>query len=72
MASEDATQFTSVDQTADPAFFLKFLDEANKLPGVSAWKAAILDGLRLQPGAQVLDMGCGVGATSFVVSGIKA
>ena len=65
MASEDATHFTSVDQTADPAFFLKFLDEANKLPGVSAWKAAILDGLRLQPGAQVLDMGCGVGADAF-------
>ena len=52
MTSENAMDFTSVDQTADPAFFLKFPDEANKLPGVTAWKPAILDALRLQPGAQ--------------------
>ena len=65
MVSEDVTHFTSVDQTADPAFFLNFLDEANKLPGAIAWKPAILDGLRLQPGAQVLDVGCGVGADAF-------
>src|SRR5580693_8925721 len=65
MASEDATHFTSVDRTGDPAFFLKFLDEANKHPDVIAWKPAILDGLRLQPGAQVLDIGCGAGADAF-------
>jgi ubiquinone/menaquinone biosynthesis C-methylase UbiE len=65
MASEDATHFTSVDQTADPAFFLKFLDDANKIPAVIAWKPVILDGLRLQPGAQVLDIGCGAGADAF-------
>lgn len=65
MVGEDVTHFTSVDQTADPAFFLKFLDEANKLPGAIAWKPIILDSLRLQPGAHVLDIGCGVGADAF-------
>src|SRR5262249_21898447 len=28
---EDATHFTAVDQTGDPAFFARFLDEANKI-----------------------------------------
>src|SRR6202011_1140243 len=60
--SQEVTNFTTVDHTADPDFFLHFLDEANKLPGVIAWKSALLDGLRLQPGAQVLDIGCGMGA----------
>jgi ubiquinone/menaquinone biosynthesis C-methylase UbiE len=65
MANEDVTHFTSVDKTGDPAFFLKFLDEANKHADVIAWKSVILDGLRLQPGAQVLDIGCGAGADAF-------
>jgi SAM-dependent methyltransferase len=68
MASEDVTHFTSVDQTADPAFFLKFLDEANKLPGAIGCKPAILDGLRLQSGAQILDIGCGVGDDAFDIA----
>jgi ubiquinone/menaquinone biosynthesis C-methylase UbiE len=65
MASENVTSFTTVDRTADPNFFLHFLDEVNKLPGIEVWKAIILDGLRLQPGMKVLDMGCGIGTDSF-------
>jgi cyclopropane fatty-acyl-phospholipid synthase-like methyltransferase len=61
MASEDTTHFTNVDQTAEPGFFIHFLDEANKLPDAIAWKPTILDGLHLQPGARVLDLGCGAG-----------
>jgi len=30
-----------------------------------AWKSTIIDGLRIQPGAQVLDMSCGVGADAL-------
>ncbi len=65
MPSQDLTHFTTVDHSADPDFLLHFLDEANKQPGVIAWKSAIVDGLRLQPGAQVLDIGCGMGADAF-------
>jgi ubiquinone/menaquinone biosynthesis C-methylase UbiE len=63
------THFTSVDQTADPGFFLRFLDEANKLPGAIAWKPAIRDGLHLVPDARVLDMGCGAGDDAFDIAG---
>jgi ubiquinone/menaquinone biosynthesis C-methylase UbiE len=65
MLGQDVTHFTSVDHTTDPGFFLHFLDEANKQPGVIAWKSSILDGLRLKPGMQVLDVGCGTGADAF-------
>jgi ubiquinone/menaquinone biosynthesis C-methylase UbiE len=64
MPNQEITNFTTVDHTADPDFFLHFLDQANKLPGNIAWKSTLRDGLRLQPGAQVLDIGCGMGADS--------
>ena len=47
MPNQDITNFTTVDHTADPDFFLRFLDEVNKLPGVIAWKSTILDALCL-------------------------
>lgn len=69
VGGDDITRFTGVDHTADPAFFLRFLDEANKQPGVIAWKSPILDVLRLQAGAQVLDIGCGAGDDVFNIAG---
>jgi ubiquinone/menaquinone biosynthesis C-methylase UbiE len=65
MPGQDVTHFTTVDHTADPGFFLHFLDEGNKLPGAIAWKSVILRGLHLQPGMKVLDVGCGMGADAF-------
>jgi 2-polyprenyl-3-methyl-5-hydroxy-6-metoxy-1,4-benzoquinol methylase len=68
MSSHDITQFSVVDRTGDPAFFLHFLDEANKLSTV--WKQPILDGLRLRPGAQVLDASCGMGADAMDLAAV--
>ena len=70
MLGQDVTDFTTVDHTADPGFFLHFLDEANKLPGAIAWKPAILNDLHLQPGMKVLDIGCGMGADSFELASL--
>jgi len=68
MPEQDVTHFTTVDHTSDPAFFLNFLDQANKIPGVIEWKAAILDGLRLEGGERVLDLGCGAGDDAFDIA----
>lgn len=70
MPTENVTDFTTVDRTADPNFFLHFLDEVNKLPGITEWKKVINDGLRLQPGMRVMDIGCGMGADSFDLTAI--
>ena len=61
MSTQDVTHFTAVDRTADPGFFIHFLEEANKLPAAIAWKSSILEGLGLKPGMEVLDVGCGLG-----------
>jgi ubiquinone/menaquinone biosynthesis C-methylase UbiE len=53
--------FTFVDQTDDASFFLRFVAVANRLPGVVASKAEVIDGLRLRDGDRVLDAGCGIG-----------
>jgi ubiquinone/menaquinone biosynthesis C-methylase UbiE len=68
MTEQDVTHFTTVDHTADPTFFLKFLDHANRIPGVIAWKSVILDGLGLSAGVKVLDLGCGVGDDAFDIA----
>jgi ubiquinone/menaquinone biosynthesis C-methylase UbiE len=70
MPTENVTDFTTVDRTGDPNFFLHFLDEVNKLPGIADWKKVIIEGLRLQPGMRVLDIGCGMGADSFDLAAI--
>src|SRR5215470_549591 len=66
--AEDITHFTDVDQTRDPQFFTRFLDEGNKLPGIIASKPLILEGLRLRGGEHVLDLGCGMGADVFEIA----
>jgi ubiquinone/menaquinone biosynthesis C-methylase UbiE len=65
MPNEDVTHFTAVDQTRDPAFFARFLDEGNKLPAIVASKPIIINGLCLQGAERVLDVGCGMGADVF-------
>ncbi len=68
MSGETTTDFTSVDSSADPQFFARFLDAANRNPTVLAFKPIILEGLRLRSGARVLDLGCGLGDDTFQIA----
>jgi ubiquinone/menaquinone biosynthesis C-methylase UbiE len=68
MSSETVTDFTTVDSSKDPQFFLRFLDAANKLPAIFTIKQIILDDLRLRIGARVLDLGCGLGDDTFRIA----
>jgi ubiquinone/menaquinone biosynthesis C-methylase UbiE len=66
----DVTLFTAVDRTAEPGFFLRFVDEGNALPAIRASKSMMLDLLQLTEGAAVLDAGCGTGADSLQLARI--
>jgi len=68
MSVETVTDFTTVDSSKDPQFFLRFLEAANKNPSIIASKPIILDGLRLRPGRRVLDLGCGLGDDTFQIA----
>ena len=62
---QDVTQFSTIDGTKEPEFFRRFVDAANRSPGIIASKTAILAGLRLKGGEKVLDLGCGLGDDAF-------
>jgi ubiquinone/menaquinone biosynthesis C-methylase UbiE len=53
--------FTNVDQTADPEYFIRFLDEASAQDSVRAYKRATYALLDVREGQHVLDVGCGTG-----------
>jgi len=53
--------FGAVDQEPDAAFFIRFVDMMNALPGMAAEKLLIIEKLRLGPGSRVLEIGCGTG-----------
>src|SRR5262249_7594795 len=65
MSTETVTDFTTVDSSKDPQFFLRFLEAANKIPSIVEGKPIILDGLRLRDGGRVLALGGGLGDDTF-------
>ena len=53
--------FAQVDRTKDPEFFVRFMEEVQKLPAIQASRRLMLERIALVPGAAVLDVGCGPG-----------
>ena len=53
--------FTAVDQTADPGYYIRFLDEACAQESVQAYKRHSFELLGPAVGKHFLDIGCGAG-----------
>lgn len=54
-------RFHSVDQTTNLDFFIKFVDEGNRLEMVQTCKKIMSSFLNMQQGQSILDVGCGTG-----------
>jgi ubiquinone/menaquinone biosynthesis C-methylase UbiE len=55
------TGFRAIDQTSDPEFFIRLLDEAGRLDSIRGCKHMMLNLLDAQKGHRILDVGCGTG-----------
>ena len=60
-ALSDATRFANVEATHDPAALVAFLDARTGIEGEREVKELELAMLRVGPGLQILDVGCGTG-----------
>jgi ubiquinone/menaquinone biosynthesis C-methylase UbiE len=54
-------EFAQPDHSGNPRYFIEFLEFADRLPGTAEIRAASFRQMRIQPGACVLDVGCGIG-----------
>lgn len=61
MTKTRLAEFGRIDQTADPDYFIRFLDAACAQASVQAYKKRLTEHLRLRSGVRVLDVGCGTG-----------
>ena len=58
---DDVTHFHSVDAARDPAFFARFMDASHARQSTQSYQQRMMEHLAVQPGATLLDVGCGLG-----------
>jgi ubiquinone/menaquinone biosynthesis C-methylase UbiE len=64
--------FANVDQTNDPDYYIRFLDQASADESFQAYKRHTFTLLALQPGHHVLDVGCGTGEDARAMANLVA
>jgi ubiquinone/menaquinone biosynthesis C-methylase UbiE len=60
-SSHPRDAFTDIDHSSDPAAFVQVLDTLSALDFIRAYKRRTFELLGVEPGASVLDLGCGTG-----------
>src|SRR4051812_30370655 len=61
METPRLSAFGRVDESGDPAFYVRYLDTVSQMGFLDTAKANALELLRLAPGMRILDVGCGTG-----------
>lgn len=61
MGTNRVDQFNTVDETDNPDFFIKFVDEGNSLESAQACKRIMSSLLNIECDQSILDVGCGTG-----------
>lgn len=61
MTQHKLVSFGSIDQTADAAYFIRFLDTAAAEPSFQAYKRRTTELLEARPGKRLLEVACGTG-----------
>ena len=62
MAKQESMEgFSSVDRTADPGAFVRYLETASALESVQRMKRRTFEQLAVKVGSRLLDVGCGLG-----------
>jgi SAM-dependent methyltransferase len=57
--SVDPTRFSVVDHTADPDFYVRFMEQGHRIPDIVTGRMMSTAMLHLRTGHRVLDVGCG-------------
>jgi ubiquinone/menaquinone biosynthesis C-methylase UbiE len=55
----DPTRFSVVDHTADPDYYVRFMEEGHRIPDIVTGRMLSTAMLHLRAGHRVLDVGCG-------------
>ena len=55
----DPTRFSVVDHTADPDYYVRFMEEGQRIPDIVTSRMLSTAMLHLRAGHRVLDVGCG-------------
>jgi ubiquinone/menaquinone biosynthesis C-methylase UbiE len=70
MPQNKLVEFGRIDQSGDPGYFIRFLDEACAQESFRAYKRQSYEILTLRPGLRVLDVGCGTGDDARDIAGM--